>query len=116
MDWPPTESGFLAVVGALGKLPQMGMERPGSAAHPVRPASQEEARAERVVVVDTLVSDQGASGASGGHDLLDRPIDHRPDLRMIWLAGVAHRLGEVGGSNEEDVDVIDGENLGEVVD
>ena len=52
---------------------------------------------------------------AGGADPLDRVVDGGLDRRVVHLSRVAHRLGEVAGGDEEDVDVLRLQDVVEVV-
>src|SRR4051794_34837111 len=91
-------------------------EAGGALADPGVPARHEKASAQLQVMVDVVVGRQSTGGAARRDDLANGAIDDCSDLGMIRLTGETHRLGKVGWRDEKDVDMVNGENLGEVLD
>jgi hypothetical protein len=75
-----------------------------------------EAGAQIQVAIAALVGHQRTGDASGVDDLAQRVVDRRLHVRMAGVAGVAHRLRQVGRGDVEDVDVLHRQDLRQVVD
>ena len=86
----------------------------GALGDPAAGAGQEAADAHLGVVGDGVVGGGVAGGAAGGVDAGEGVVDGLLDLGVVYIADVAHSGGQVVGGDEEDIDVVDGEDLVEV--
>ena len=57
----------------------------------------------------------GASGAASGNNLRQRLINHCLHLRVRVIADVPHGLRQIRGRHEEHVNVIHGEDIGQIM-
>src|SRR5581483_11333550 len=90
-------------------------ERRGPPRHPWKPAGVDEAHALIKIALARLVGDKRAGDPAGAHDLLDRRVDRRLHLGMRGVAGVAHRLRQIRWRHVEHVDLLDGKDLGQIM-
>ena len=67
-------------------------------------------------MVDVVVEGERAGHAAALDDLLQRALTGGHHLGVIQLSNQAHRRGQVTGSDEEHIDVVDFEDLVQVVD
>ena len=55
-----------------------------------------------------LYKTQRSGDAAGGRNLLECPFDHILNFGTPHLTDHAHRLGQIAGRDEEDIDVVNG--------
>src|SRR2546426_1064245 len=95
--------------GALDQLLRSGLEEGEEAGH-------RHPHAHPRVALDVARVDQRAGHAARLDDLLDRSVDRLLHLGLARVSDVAHGRRQVAGRHEEDVDVVDLDDLGEVAD